>query len=70
MDPDVKLAVIDERHWFPFEKTQCRKCKHLLDFADNYKCSGFSPELPPEYWNGEKPCPKREEKPDSLPQKT
>lgn len=68
MEAAMKLAVIDDRYWSECRDSSCFRCIHLKSCFDQ-TCTAYPEELPPEYWNGEKPCPKREEKPDSLPQK-
>ena len=64
----TKSDFLDDRYWFDDCQTVCKKSKHLQSFF-YHVCNAFPEELPPEYWNGEKPCPKREEKPDSSSQK-
>ena len=60
MEPATKYGTLDDRYWFDACKTVCKTCKHIRSFA-RHSCAAFPEELPPEYWNGEKKCPKREE---------
>ena len=60
MEPATKYGTLDDPYWFDDCKTVCKTCKHIRSFA-RHSCAAFPEELPPEYWNGEKKCPKREE---------
>ena len=68
MDHVTKWHTLDDRYYADGLTSPCVKCSNVRSFC-RHICTAYPEELPPEYWNGEKPCPKREEKPDSLPQK-
>ena len=59
----MKSYTIDDRYWADSFKTPCLRCQNMTNYCDHI-CSAFPEELPPEYWNGEKSCPRREVKKD------
>lgn len=59
-----KTHILDDRHWFDACKTVCFSCKHIKSFAYHI-CAAYPDEIPPEYWNREKKCPKMEKRTDS-----
>lgn len=59
-----KTHILDDRHWFDACKTVCFSCKHIKCFAYHI-CAAYPDEIPPEYWNREKKCPKMEKRTDS-----
>ena len=57
MAQTTKSYLLDDRHWFDPTKTICRSCQHAISLARNL-CSAFPDEIPPDYWNKIKKCPK------------
>ena len=61
MEHVTKSHILDDGHWLDPRKTVCKTCKHMISFWD-YSCAAYPDEIPPEYWNREKKCPKMEKK--------
>ena len=61
MELAMKYHTIDDRYWFDACKTVCKNCRHLQSLFDK-TCAAYPQELPPKFWNGQKKCPKREER--------
>lgn len=59
MEQSTNYGTLDDGYWYGPCETLCRTCKHIKSFT-RHTCSAFPGELPKDYWNKIKKCPKWE----------